>query len=87
MPDWIRYSLFPKPAVLPSLQHLLLQPWSGLWKGPTDCQRERLSHSQHEGHAIKENGRREALVHPVSSSQRPSARLATSTVEAQLIPP
>lgn len=72
MLNCVRCGLFPKPAVLPCLQHLLPQPWSGLWKGPPDRQCERLSHGEHEGHAIKENGRRETLVHPVSSSQRPS---------------
>ncbi len=71
MLDRTRYSLFPEPPVLPGLQHFLPQPWSGLWKGPPDRQRERLSHGEHEGHAIKEEGRRETLIHLRSSSQRP----------------
>jgi hypothetical protein len=61
--DRTRYSLFPEPLVLPGLQHLLSQPWSGFRKGPPDRQRERLSDGEHEGHAIKEDGRRETLVH------------------------
>ena len=63
MLDWTRCSLFPEPPIPPSLQHLLPQPWPRFRKGSPDRQRERLSHGEHEGHAIKEDGRRETLVH------------------------
>jgi hypothetical protein len=79
------YSPFPEPAILPCLQHLLLQPWSRLRKGPLDRQRERLSDGKHEGHAV-----REMVGEKLSSIQchPPSARWIVAnavTVEA-LIP-
>jgi len=61
--SYVRCGLLLKPAVLPGLQHLLPEPESGLRKVPPNRQRERLSHSENEGHAIKEDGRRETLVH------------------------
>src|SRR5918997_278538 len=73
--NYVRCGLLLKPPVLPSLQHLLPQPWSGLRKGPPDRQRKRLSHGEHKGHAIKEGGRRETIVHrchPLSARSIPS---------------
>ena len=84
--NYVRCRLLLKPAVLPGLQHLLPQPWPRFRKGAPNRERKRLSHGENEGHAIKEDGRRETLVHRCHPLSTLPTLSALSTVEALLTP-